>query len=105
MTSESIATGIDPEALVAAHAGRPETWDAPMREALRSVGADGDAELLAAAERLLKLTDPDGAQHGKYVVDLRGAQGVQVGDGARMTVNIGSAGDGVPYVPPAEPAS
>lgn len=82
------ATAVAPTALLAAHEQRPETWRAPMEEALRAGGAADDADLVAAAQGLLRLADPEGAQRGKYTVDLRGAQGVQVGDGGTMTVNL-----------------
>jgi hypothetical protein len=45
-------------------------------------GADRDADLVAAAQALLRLVDAAGA--GKYAVDVRGAQGVQVGDRNRQ---------------------
>lgn len=48
---------------------------------LAESGADEDASLVAAAQRLLRLADPGGHAAGKYAVDLRGARGVQVGDG------------------------
>lgn len=35
---------------------------------------------MAAALKVLELTDPDGSQAGKYRVVLRGNKGVQVGD-------------------------
>ncbi|XVS61885.1 hypothetical protein ACQPYE_26840 [Actinosynnema sp. CA-299493] len=52
-----------------------------LAAALRGVGADTDPELVAAARRLLELTDPSGAGDGKYRVVVHGGQGVQVGDG------------------------
>ena len=82
------ATAVDPDTLLAAYAQRPQTWQAPMEEALRAGGAAADADLVAAAQRLLEMADPEGAQRGKYTVDLRGAQGVQIGDGGTMTVNL-----------------
>ncbi len=56
-----------------------------LREALAAADAGADAELLAAARRVLELTDPT----GKYVVDVHDNQGVQVGDGNTMTLNFG----------------
>lgn len=67
----------DPEA-VAADDTEPEAWR--KRLAGRLDAADVDDELLAAAERVLAVADPAGYGAGKYVVDLRGAKGVQVGD-------------------------
>ena len=67
----------DPEA-VAADDTEPEAWR--ERLAGRLDAADVDDELLAAAERVLAVADPAGYRAGRYVVDLRGAKGVQVGD-------------------------
>jgi secreted protein with Ig-like and vWFA domain len=47
---------------------------------LSAAGADSDAELIAAAQALMELADQAGYQSGKYHVDARGSQGVQVGD-------------------------
>jgi hypothetical protein len=47
---------------------------------LAEAAAGQDADLLAAAQALLSLLDAAGARAGKYTVDVRGAQGVQVGD-------------------------
>ena len=52
------------------------------------LGVAGDGEVLVAAARLLRAVDPDGARVGKYVIDLRGAQGVQVGDNPSMNINF-----------------
>jgi hypothetical protein len=66
----------------------PGVWRARLGAELGDSGADRDEEVLAAARDLLALVDPDGTRAGKYVVDVRGAHGVQVGDGA---VTIGTA--------------
>jgi hypothetical protein len=63
------------------HDADPETWSAPLAKVLTSSGAVEDADVVAAAQHLMSLLDADGAAAGKYHVDLRGAQGVQVGDG------------------------
>ncbi len=51
-----------------------------LTAALTAADAGDDEELLAAALKMLELTDPDGAQAGKYRVLLHGNKGVQVGD-------------------------
>ena len=51
-----------------------------MEAELVAVGADDDPAILESARRLMALLDPAGFRAGKYEVDLRGAQGVQVGD-------------------------
>ncbi len=47
---------------------------------LDQAGADRDPGLVGAAEALMRLVDEAGARAGKYVVDVRGAQGVRIGD-------------------------
>ncbi|WP_284747656.1 hypothetical protein [Amycolatopsis sp. RTGN1] len=56
-------------------AGRRE-----LAAALTAADAGADEELVAAALKMLELTDPDGTQAGKYRVQLHGNKGVQVGD-------------------------
>jgi hypothetical protein len=72
--------GRDPD-IVDAQEVEPGVWQAR----LEPLGGDLDEEVLVAATRLLTLVDPDGARVGKYVVDVRDAKGVQVGDGNTQT--------------------
>ena len=51
---------------------------------LAETGADRDRDLIAAAQALLDLVGAAGGGAGKYAVDVRGAQGVQVGDHNRQ---------------------
>jgi RIP homotypic interaction motif len=69
------------ELVLTEHEAAPETWDRPLTSALVAVGADHDADLVAAATNLMRLIDEVGSRAGKYaVVDVHDAQGVQVGD-------------------------
>lgn len=68
------------EVVLAQHEQQPEVWRAPLTQAVTDSGAATDPTILDAAQRLLALLDQAGTQAGKYTVDLRGAQGVQVGD-------------------------
>lgn len=79
---------IAPASLLTAHENQPEVYKSPLETELRSAGAESDRQLIAAAERVLALADPDGAASGKYHVDLRGSTGVQVGDHGTMTVHV-----------------
>lgn len=76
--------GGDPgaEMVLARHEEAPETWQAPLKAELARTGADGDEDLIAAARALLDLVGAGSA--GKYAVDARGAQGVQIGDHNRQ---------------------
>jgi hypothetical protein len=67
------------ELALAEHAADPDTWQAPLKKALAETGADTDPAVINAARQLMELVDEAGARAGKYNVDLRGAQGVQVG--------------------------
>jgi hypothetical protein len=91
--------GVDAEAVLEAHESAPETWERPMREALERSGADHDDEILSAAQALLDAAGAKG-QSGKYRVDARGAQGVQVGDRGQQTNTFGIAS---PVLAPGDP--
>ncbi|GAA2919975.1 MULTISPECIES: hypothetical protein [Streptomyces] len=59
-----------------------------LRTSVSAAGLATDEQILAAAQRVLQAADPAGARVGKYVVDLREAKAVQVGDNPTMTVNF-----------------
>jgi hypothetical protein len=61
-------------------AATPKALEAELVPMLTAAGVAGDHAVLTAASQVLGLTDPEGAASGKYVVDLRAAKGVQVGD-------------------------
>ncbi|MGI5146878.1 hypothetical protein ACQEVC_10915 [Plantactinospora sp. CA-294935] len=59
----------------------PGVWgETCLGEVLTESGAAADEQVVAAARRVLQLTDPVGSAAGKYQIDLREAKGVQVGD-------------------------
>jgi hypothetical protein len=68
------------EKALAQHDDEPQEVSEALEAELVAVGAGDDAAVVGAAQRLMALLDPTGTQAGKYVVDLRGAQAVQVGD-------------------------
>jgi hypothetical protein len=68
------------EVALVEHETDPETWQAPLAKELRQTGVDTDANVIEAAQQLMALLDEAGSSSGKYTVDLRGAQGIQVGD-------------------------
>ena len=69
------------------HSADPQTWEKPLEKALTESGAATDDAVVAAAQELMRLVDETGSRAGKYHVDLRGAQGVQVGD-RNQQVNV-----------------
>jgi len=72
------------ELVLARHEQAPETWQAPLMAELAETGADGDRDLIAAAQALLDLVGEAEGRAGKYTADVRGAQGVQIGDHNRQ---------------------
>jgi hypothetical protein len=70
----------DGELVLARYEEEPDTWKGPLAAELTAAGADVDADLVAAAQALMSLTDEAGSRAGKYTVTVHGGQGVQVGD-------------------------
>lgn len=62
------------------HEKSPQRCQAELSAELVAVGADTDTQIIAAAQWVMAVVDEAGSASGKYLVDLRGAQGVQVGD-------------------------
>ena len=73
------------------HEAKPEQWGPALQAELVEVDAGRDAPTVDAAQRLFALLDAAGTQAGKYQVDLRGAAGVQVGDGNTQANTFGAA--------------
>lgn len=80
------------EAALADHADDPETYELPLKKALREVHLDQDQEVLQATERLMTLLH---AQQqgglGKFNVQIAHAEGVIQGDHATQTNNFGNS--------------
>jgi hypothetical protein len=98
--SATAESRLDPVAVLEAHETEPAKWTASLEDALRDNAADQDEDVLAAAKALLEKADPAGSAAGKYTVDLRGAQGVQVGDHAQMTITFGGTASPPPGTSP-----
>jgi RIP homotypic interaction motif len=77
------------ELVLAEHEYAPQTWEKPLAAELFASGAEGDADLVAAAQMLMNLLDEAGSQSGKYLVAVHGSQGVQVGDHNTQTNTFG----------------
>jgi hypothetical protein len=73
------------ELLLAEHERVPEAWRDALVAELAQAGADHDLELVAAAQALMKIVDAAGAQAGRYKIDARDAQGIQIGDHNRQS--------------------
>ena len=84
LVKKRLGGGPGAELVLAEHEQAPETWQAPLMAELGKAGADGDRDLIAAAQALLDLIGEADGRTGKYTVDVRGAQGVQIGDHNRQ---------------------
>ena len=71
------------------HAGNPGGYEVPVRDLIEETGAARDEGILVLARQLLEAQDPAGARVGRYVVDVTGSQGVQVGENNRQTNYFG----------------
>ena len=78
------------ELVLAEYEAAPQTWEAPLAAELSAAGAEGDVNLLAAAQALMSLIDEAGTRSGKYLVTVHDSQGVQVGDHNSQTNTFGS---------------
>jgi hypothetical protein len=84
LVKKRLGGGPTAELVLARHEQAPETWQAPLMAELAGTGADGDRDLIAAAQALLDLVSQAEGRTRRYTVDVRGAQGVQIGDHNRQ---------------------
>ncbi|WP_329087769.1 hypothetical protein [Streptosporangium sp. NBC_01469] len=75
---------------LAEHEKAPEVWRAPLQQQIEAARIADDDEILELAQEVLALKDPQGAHIGKYVVDARGSQGVQIGERASQVNRFGT---------------
>jgi hypothetical protein len=84
LVKERLGGGPGAELVLTRHEQAPEAWQAPLMAELAETGAERDRDLIAAAKALLDLIGESRGEAGKYTVDVRGAQGVQIGDHNRQ---------------------
>ncbi len=89
LVTKQFADRPNAELVLAEHEAAPQTWEAPLAAELSAVGAEGDANLVAAAQALMNLVDEAGSRSGKYLITVNGSQGVQVGDHNTQTNTFG----------------
>jgi len=77
------------EMVLAQHEKKPKVWETPLKDALVETGADKDEAIVQAAEKLLKLIQPQQIGTGKYNVQIGEAQGVVIGDQAQVEQHFG----------------
>jgi hypothetical protein len=80
LARKRLASRPDGELVLTRYAEAPEAWERPLAAELGAAGADRDSDLVAAAQALMSLVDAAGSRTGKYRVDVRHSQGVQIGD-------------------------
>jgi len=66
-----------------------ETWEKPLQKSLVEAGADQDQAIMDAAQKILQLVQPQQVASGKYNVQIGTAQGVVIGDHARVEQSFG----------------
>jgi hypothetical protein len=59
------------EMILAQHEAEPDAWEHHLRTELVTAGAADDADLVAAAQALMKLVDEAGSRSGKYTATVR----------------------------------
>ena len=68
----------------------PETYEKPLKKAVAETQLDTEQDVLAAAQQLLALIQPQQAAMGKYNVQITGnVQGYAQGDNQHVTMNFG----------------
>ena len=82
LVRDRLGGGPEAEMALARHEQAPEMWRAPLMAELEQAGAGSDARLVAVAEALMRRVDEASGREERYSVDVRYAQGVQVGDGS-----------------------
>jgi hypothetical protein len=83
LISERFGRGKEPKELEAPEENRPA-----LTEQLKRIGADGDEDLVRAAQEVMKQTDPEGARAGIYNVTISGGKGIVVGSYSNVTMNF-----------------
>jgi hypothetical protein len=90
LVKQRLAGRPDGETALERHETKPEQWGPVLQGELVEADAPADSALIEAAKRVLELADPAGSQSGKYLVDVRGAHGVQIGDHGTQNNTFGT---------------
>jgi hypothetical protein len=78
------------ELALAEYESDPETWQAPLQKALVQEQVDQDQEIIEAAQRVMRLAQPQQAAMGKYNVQIAGnVQGFAQGDHQTVHMTFG----------------
>jgi hypothetical protein len=80
LAASRLARRREGELVLAEFEEAPHAWEELLAAELTAAAAADDANLVAAAQALMSLVDRAGSRAGKYAVQVRDSQGVQVGD-------------------------
>ena len=75
------------------HEEAPEVWEKPLEDELKKSGVAEDEELVKAAQSVMQLADPAGAQAGKYNVVIHGGKGIAIGDHQHVEMTFENGDD------------
>ncbi len=79
------------EIVLTEHEKQPDIWKAPLETQIKETQVDQDKEIIAAAQKLMTLVQPQQAAMGKYNVQITGGvQGYAQGDYQQVTMNFGN---------------
>lgn len=79
------------QVIIDEHEAYPEAYEKPLKKLLTEAHADHDADLLAAADRVMTLVQPQQLGMGKIIVQNTGTVQVQnIGDQNTITQTFGN---------------
>ena len=89
--SRLFADKLKAQVIIEEHEADPQTYEKPLKKLLTEAHADQDADLLAAAERVIMLVQPQQIGMGKFSIQNTGTvQGQNVGDQNTITQTFGN---------------
>lgn len=68
--------------------GKPEVWEAPLKDALAETGAAQDGAIVNQAQKVLELIQPQQVARGKYNIQIGQAKGTAIGDHAKVDMRF-----------------
>jgi hypothetical protein len=81
----------DAETALAKYEKKPDAWKAALEDELKDARVAQDTAIIEAAQKLMKLVQPQQAAQGKYNVQITGnVQGFAQGDYQNVNMNFGN---------------
>lgn len=92
LLSRLFASSSNAQVILAEHEADPEIYEKPLKKLLTEAHADQDGDLLAAAEQVMRLVQPQQIGMGKYTIQNTGmVQGQNIGDNQQITQHFGNS--------------